>query len=87
MTVEGLSERFVLAQEATGLTKTEFAARVGLTPQQLSNIKSGHNPPSHEAIYRAMQEFGFTADWFYLGSRVGFRDPDLGERLRIIERR
>ncbi len=85
--VEGLCDRFMLAQEATGLKKTAFARRVGLTSQQMSNIGSYRNPPPHEAIYRAVREFGFTADWFYVGTRGGFRDPGLGERLRIIESR
>jgi transcriptional regulator with XRE-family HTH domain len=78
---DGICERFMLAQEATGLSKTEFAARVGLTPQQFSNILKLRNPPSHAVISRAMREFGFTADWFYQGIKVGFRDPALAARL------
>jgi len=81
---EGLCDRFLLAQEATGLSKKEFAARVGLTPPQLTNISTYRNPPSHEAILAAMREFGFTSDWFYAGSRVGFRDASLADRLRQV---
>lgn len=84
---EAICNRFLLAQEATGLSKVDFAARVGLTSQQMSNIKKFRNPPSHEAISAAVREFGFTADWFYVGSRVGFRDVDLAERLRTLESR
>lgn len=82
---EAICSRFLLAQEATGLSKVEFAARVGLTSQQISNIRRFRNPPPHEAIAAAVREFGFTADWFYVGSRVGFRDGALAERLRGLE--
>ena len=84
---EDICKRFMIAQEASGLSKTEFASRVGLTSQQMSNIKKFRNPPSHEAIAAAVREFGFTADWFYVGSRVGFRDPELAERLRTAQLR
>lgn len=84
---EALSDRFMLAWEATGLLKKDFAARVGLTSQQMTNIKTYRNPPSHEAISAASREFGFTSDWFYFGSKAGFRDPDLADRLREAEAR
>jgi transcriptional regulator with XRE-family HTH domain len=83
--LEGMCDRFLLAQEATGLSKFAFAKRVGLTPSQLTNIKNHRNAPAHAAIHAAMREFGFTADWFYSGSRVGFRDQSLADRLRAIE--
>lgn len=82
---EGICQRFILAQEATGLSKKEFAKRVGLNSQRLSNIATYRNPPPHEAISKAVREFGFTADWFYFGLRSGFRDQALAERLRLLE--
>lgn len=83
--VELMCNRFMLAQEASGLNKKRFAAAVGLTPSQLSNIAIYRNPPSHEAIRRVVREFGFTADWFYSGERAGMRDPKLADRLRYAE--
>ena len=79
---ELLCNRFLVAQEATGLSRKDFAAAVGLKPPQLTNISRYRNPPSHLAIHKAIQEFGFTADWFYGGSRAGFRDVTLATRLR-----
>lgn len=84
---ELMCNRFLLAQEASGLNKKTFAGRVGLTPSQLTNITRYRNPPSHEAIKRAMDEFGFTADWFYAGMKVGFRDPRLTDRLRAAQKK
>lgn len=82
---EALSDRFGLAQEATLLSKSKFAKRVGLTASQFTNITRYRNPPSHEAIRAAVREFGFTADWFYFGSMIGFRDPSLADRLRELQ--
>jgi hypothetical protein len=82
---EALCDRFVLAQEATGLPKGKFAERVGLTSPQFTNISRYRNPPSHEAIRKAVQEFGFTSDWFYFGSKAGFRDATLAERLGVLQ--
>jgi hypothetical protein len=83
--IEDLCDRFMLAQEATELPKGKFAERVGLTSQQMSNIKKYRNPPPHGAILKAIKEFGFTADWFYVGAKVGFRDGALADRLRDAE--
>lgn len=84
---EGMCDRFLLAQEATGLGKKAFAEKVGLTPPQMTNIRRYRNAPSHEVIHRAIREFGFTADWFYEANKVGFRDPGLADRLRAAEAR
>jgi len=84
---EALCDRFRLAQEATGLSKSKFAHTVGLTASQFTNISNYRNPPSHVAIRNAVREFGFTASWFYFGSRAGFQDPTLADRLRVLEAR
>ena len=82
--IEQLCDRFMLAQEATGLTKAAFARRVGLSSPQMTNIKTYRNPPSHEAIRNACREFGFPVSWFYEGTTFGARDPALAERLRLL---
>jgi transcriptional regulator with XRE-family HTH domain len=80
--IEKLCDRFLLAQEATGLSQAAFASRVGLTSPQMTNIKKHRNPPSHEAIRNACREFGFPSDLFYEGVTYGVRDPAMAERLR-----
>lgn len=82
--LEDLCDRFMLAREATGLTKAEFARRVGLSSPQLTNISKYRNPPSHAAIRNACREFGFPANWFYEGVTFGVRDAEIAERLRGI---
>jgi transcriptional regulator with XRE-family HTH domain len=64
---ESLCQRFLLVQEASGLSKTSFAKLVGMSPQQFSNVRNLRTAPSHEAILRACEEFGLASDWFYFG--------------------
>ena len=85
--LEDLCDRFMTAQTATGLTRTAFGKRVGLSVSQMTNISRHRNPPSHEAIKNACREFGFTANWFYDGIRVGLLDDVIAERLRDMESR
>lgn len=79
---EKICKRLMLLQEASGLNKKTFAARIGLTPSQLTNIFGFRNPPPRQAISEAVKEFGVTADFFYTGSRAGMRDPSLPDKLR-----
>jgi transcriptional regulator with XRE-family HTH domain len=85
--IEQLCDRFILAQEATGLTQAAFAQRVGLTSPQMTNIKKYRNPPSHEAIRNACREFGFPANWFYEGTKFGMLDPAIASRLKDLRAR
>lgn len=84
---EMLCDRFMIACEASLLPKNAFAKRVGLIPSQITNISNYRNPPSHDAIRAAIREFGFTANWFYEGDHVGFRDEALGRRVEALEAR
>lgn len=84
---EALCDRLRLLQEASELPKGKFAKRVGLTSSQLTNIARYRNPPSHDVIAKAAEEFGLTSEWFYSGSTVGFRDQGLADRLRELKSR
>ncbi len=82
--VESVCDRFMAACEATGKSKGEFAASVGLTAQQLSNIARYRNPPSHKVIADAALIYGLTTDFFLTGTLGGMRDETMAERLRQI---
>lgn len=84
---EGICDRWRLAAEVTSPSLSAFAKRVGLTSPQMTNIGTYRNAPSHEAIYKAWQEFGIPADYFYWGSKLGFRDPEVAKRLSELEAR
>lgn len=82
---EALCDKIMLLQEASLMPKGKFAVRIGLTGPKLTNISNYRNPPSHDVIRKAAQEFGVPTEWFYFGSMVGFRDEKLADRLRALE--
>ncbi len=84
---EALCDRFVLAQEASGLGKKAFAESVGLTAQQLSNIARYRNPPPPKAVNEACRVYGYTTDFFYRNEWGGMRDPTLPGRLHAAQER
>lgn len=84
---ETLCDRIMLLQEASQMPKGKFGDRVGLTSQMFSNISNYRNPPSHDVIRKAAQEFGIPTEWFYFGSMSGFRDEKLADRVRALEAR
>lgn len=79
---ESLCQRFLLVQEASGLSKIRFAKLVGMSPQQLSNVRTLRTAPSHQSILAACEVFGLSSDWFYFGrfSSVN-RNPKMSKRL------
>jgi len=85
--IEKLCDRFRLAADACAVTKREFAARVGMSPSSFANLGQHRNPPSHTSIYKAWEQFGIPADYFYYGIKVGFRDPAVARRLSDLETR
>jgi len=82
--IEGLCDRFMVACQASGLGKAEFAASVGLTGPQLTNISRYRNPPPHKAIANAARIYGLTTDYFYLGAIGGMRDQSIADRIRKL---
>src|ERR1700677_1168625 len=66
--IEAICQRFMAACEATGLKKKDFAASVGITGPQLTNIRNYRNPPPLKAITEAARVYGLTTDFFYTGN-------------------
>jgi transcriptional regulator with XRE-family HTH domain len=62
---ETICDRFIAVADATGMPRIEFAQLHGMSPQQMSNIASYRNLPSHAMIFRLVQHYGIPADFFY----------------------
>ena len=67
-------KRLTQLREALGLGKTEFAHRIGVSPQRWGNIENGTGAvglPKEVAfrIYRSVP--GVTLDWLYFGDTQG----------------
>jgi transcriptional regulator with XRE-family HTH domain len=73
-----------LARLATGLRLAAFARRLEVSPQALANYEAGYRIPPPQALVRACEEFGFTADWFYRGLRQGLAH-ELAIKLRDVD--
>lgn len=85
--MEDIGRRIVALRESMNLTGTQFAARMDLTPQQLSNWEKGTKRPEVSAAIRVCGRTGATLDWIYRGERAGLplsllnALPDLSEEL------
>lgn len=81
---EALCDNFMAVCEASGKTKQEFAASVGLSGPQLTNISRYRNPPPHRAIEAVQRVYGITTDFLYTGNLGGMRDQAIADRIRSI---
>ncbi len=80
---EDICNRFAELQVRSGMNKSAFAAALGLSPSQFTNIQNYRNLPSHTTIRKAMDLFGIPADYFYRGTLPGdTANPELANRLR-----
>jgi transcriptional regulator with XRE-family HTH domain len=80
--IESVCDRFMLVWEASGMSKQDFAASVGLTGPQLANIKTYRNPPPLKAMAEAARVYGLTTDFFLSGNLGGMRDQNMATTLR-----
>ena len=55
----------VLAREATGLTQTELAEKVGINQANISRIENGFVAPSEEILNKISSILTFPKDFFY----------------------
>lgn len=62
-------------RSAFGLTQTEFAQRVHLTPQSISMIESGKRPLTDRLIYNICAEFGIDEHWLRTGDGDMYPTP------------
>ena len=52
-----IGERIREIRTVLGLTQTEFANKVGITPSGLSQIESGKRKPSYDTIQKIIETF------------------------------
>jgi SOS-response transcriptional repressor LexA len=69
-----LASRITQAREKAGLKKAEFARRLGVTSQAVSQWESGANEPSKENLGKIARLTEVNPDWLIYG--VSTLDPD-----------
>lgn len=65
--MENIHERIGAVVRDSGLTKTAFAKRVGISQAMVSMLCSGATAPSNQTIKSICREFGIQEDWLRHG--------------------
>jgi transcriptional regulator with XRE-family HTH domain len=75
--MDKLNERFLAAMRHSGLSKTEFAGRLGVSQGVMSHISSGRNKPGTEMLVSLLQAYPEIApEWLILGEGSMFRPKE-----------
>ena len=67
-------ERVKAVRMGAGLTQEQFASRIGVTRQAVSNWENGRNLPDIEVVIALSQTFGVSLDELILGGEDMTRD-------------
>jgi transcriptional regulator with XRE-family HTH domain len=62
-----VGRRLRAAIETLGITQTEVAKALGVTPSKLGNWLRGDNYPTAWFVKRFCDRYGITTDWIYRG--------------------
>ena len=76
-----LSERIAFIQKNSKLNQTEFAGRVSISQQYLSQICNGKKTPSDRTISDICREFGCDEVWLRTGEGEPFRQETRQEQI------
>lgn len=79
------SERVASVVRESKLNQTDFASKIGISQQYLSQICNGKKNPSDRTISDICREFHINEKWLRTGE--GFRKPvELDEETAVIEK-
>ena len=76
-----LAERIAFIQKNSGLNQTEFAGRIGISQQYLSQICSGKKNPSDRTLSDICREFGCNEVWLRTGEGEPFQERSREEEI------
>ena len=76
-----LSERIAFIQKNSKLNQTEFAGRISISQQYLSQICNGKKTPSDRTIADICREFGCDEVWLRTGEGEPFRQETRQELI------
>ena len=77
-------ERVKAVRMGAGLTQEQFASRIGVTRQAVSNWENGRNLPDIEVVIALSQTFGVSLDELILGGEDMTRDA--GEKNNMANK-
>lgn len=76
-----LAERITFIQKNSKLNQTQFAERIGISQQYLSQICNGKKIPSDRTISDICREFGCNEVWLRTGEGEPFKERSLEETI------
>lgn len=76
-----IAARIAALQKAFKLTGKLFAARCGITPQALSNYRSGYRRPDFDEVAKISAGTGAPVDWILYGKDKRRLPHDLYEAI------
>lgn len=85
--METLCDRIMVVQEGSGLSKSRFAALVGLSPPHFTKIVKYQTMPSHLVIRKISSVFGVPTDYFYHGTSRILSTPLARQAREALARR
>lgn len=79
-----LIQRFTAIYENSGMTKTTFSHRIGVSRQQLRMYLIGTKPISAKTILRVCKEFGVRKEWLIEGNgEMTFKIENIAEEQEM----
>lgn len=75
----GINERFLAVMQEVGLSKGEFAARIGISQGLISHIASGRNKPGLEVVIQLLEQFTQINPEYMLFGKGPMKRPEAGE--------
>lgn len=76
-----LAERITFVQKNSKLNQTQFAERIGISQQYLSQICNGKKIPSDRTISDICREFGCNEAWLHTDEGDPFKERSREEKI------
>lgn len=85
--MESINNRIAWCAKDSGLTKTDFAARINISQSFISRLVSGEKLPSDRTIADICREFNISEVWLRTGEGEPHMERDKDEEfLEIMEK-
>lgn len=85
--MESINNRIAWCVKNSGLTKTDFAARINISQSFISRLVSGEKLPSDRTIADICREFNISEVWLRTGEGEPHMERDKNEEfLEIMEK-
>lgn len=82
---EFLCDRVMLVWQASGLSKTKFAASIGISVARLGNYAAYFRTPSHAILSRICDTYGIPPAYFFTATSRAANTPVVRRAMELAE--